>query len=100
MAALLAQLGLFLLLASRFWQRGLEAALVMSADPPRIAREEMAAEEMAATVGEELPAAPAVEVFGGSVRTHAARPGAEAADRALGQSGGSVRAAAAPYACA
>ncbi len=65
MAALLAQLGLFLLLASRFWQRGLEAALVMSADPPRIAREEMAAEEMAAMVQEEMPAAPAVEYLAG-----------------------------------
>ncbi len=29
-AALLVQLGLFLLLVSRFWQRGLEAALVMA----------------------------------------------------------------------
>jgi hypothetical protein len=65
MAALLAQLGLFLLLAGRFWQRGLEAALVMSADPPRIAREEMAAEEMAAMVQEEMPAAPAVEYLAG-----------------------------------
>ena len=37
-ACLLAQLGLFLLLAGRFWQRGIEATLVMAADPPRIAR--------------------------------------------------------------
>ena len=43
LACLLAQLGLFLLLASRFWQRGIEAALVMSADPPIVAVEELAA---------------------------------------------------------
>ena len=43
LACLLAQLGLFLLLASRFWQRGVEAALVMSADPPIVAVEEIAA---------------------------------------------------------
>ncbi len=43
LACLLAQLGLFLLLASRFWQRGIEAALVMSADPPIVAVEEIAA---------------------------------------------------------
>jgi hypothetical protein len=42
-AALLAQIGLFLLLASRFWQRGLEVALVMSIDPPIVATEEIAA---------------------------------------------------------
>jgi hypothetical protein len=42
-ACLLAQLGLFLLLASRFWQRGVEAALVMSADPPMVAAAEIAA---------------------------------------------------------
>jgi hypothetical protein len=51
MACLLAQLGLFLLLASRFWQRGIEAALVMSADPPMIA-----AEEIEAMVEEDEPA--------------------------------------------
>ncbi len=34
MAALLAQTGLFLLLASRFWQRGTEVALVLAVDPP------------------------------------------------------------------
>ena len=45
MAFLLGQLGLFLLLASRFWQRGIEAALVMSADPPRLAAEEIAVAE-------------------------------------------------------
>jgi hypothetical protein len=44
-ACLLAQIGLFLLLASRFWQRGLGAALVMSADPPIVAVEEIAAME-------------------------------------------------------
>jgi hypothetical protein len=44
-ACLLAQVGLFLLLASRFWQRGLEATLVMSADPPMVAAEELAAPE-------------------------------------------------------
>jgi hypothetical protein len=54
LACLLAQLGLFLLLASRFWQRGIEAALVLSADPPIVARE-----EITATVEEEedLPVA-------------------------------------------
>jgi hypothetical protein len=45
LACLLAQLGLFLLLASRFWQRGIEATLVMSADPPIVAVEEIAAME-------------------------------------------------------
>jgi len=45
-ACLLAQVGLFLLLASRFWQRGLEATLVMSADPPIMAAEETAAMEV------------------------------------------------------
>ena len=44
-AFLLAQLGLFLLLAGRFWQRGIEATLVMSADPPIVAVEEMMVEE-------------------------------------------------------
>jgi hypothetical protein len=58
-AALLAQLGLFLLLAGRFWQRGLEASLVMSADPPRIAQEEMAAEEMMALTGDDMTPLPA-----------------------------------------
>jgi hypothetical protein len=43
LACILAQLGLFLLLASRFWQRGIEAALVMSADPPIVAVEDIAA---------------------------------------------------------
>ncbi len=44
-AALLTQLGLFLLLASRFWQRGLEAALVMAVDPPMVVAEELLLEE-------------------------------------------------------
>jgi hypothetical protein len=42
-ACLLAQIGLFLLLSSRFWQRGIEAALVMSADPPMVATVEIEA---------------------------------------------------------
>lgn len=37
---LLAQTGLFVLMATRFWQRGLEAALVLSADPPILAEDE------------------------------------------------------------
>jgi hypothetical protein len=45
MAALLAQLGLFLLLASRFWQRGLEATLVMALDPPFVVSEELMPDE-------------------------------------------------------
>ena len=45
MAALLAQLGLFLLLASRFWQRGLEATLVMVLDPPLVVSEELMLDE-------------------------------------------------------
>lgn len=54
LACLLAQLGLFLLLAGRFWQRGVETTLVMSQDPPRITTEEMEAEE-AVEVVEEVP---------------------------------------------
>ena len=38
-AALLAQVGLFCLMASRFWQRGLEASLVSAIAPPLIAVE-------------------------------------------------------------
>jgi hypothetical protein len=52
-ACLLAQLGLFLLLAGRFWQRGVEATLVMAADPPRIAADGMELED--AELDEELP---------------------------------------------
>jgi hypothetical protein len=44
-AALLAQLGLFLMLASRFWQRGLEATLVMVLDPPLVVSEELMLDE-------------------------------------------------------
>jgi hypothetical protein len=46
-ACLLAQLGLFLLLAGRFWQRGVEATLVMAADPPRIAADGMEPDDLA-----------------------------------------------------
>ena len=49
LACLLSQIGLFVLLASRFWQRGIEVALVMSADPPIIAT----TDEIAAQVEEE-----------------------------------------------
>jgi hypothetical protein len=59
-ACLLAQLGLFLLLASRFWQRGIEAALVMSADPPMVA-----AEEIAAMVEEDEPTPAEIDVLAG-----------------------------------
>ena len=60
LACLLAQLGLFLLLASRFWQRGIEATLVLTADPPIVA-----VEEIAAMVEEEMPVAAAPEVYAG-----------------------------------
>jgi hypothetical protein len=53
-ACLLAQLGLFLLLAGRFWQRGIEATLVMAADPPRIAVDLLESDEMA-ELEEEVP---------------------------------------------
>jgi hypothetical protein len=45
MAALLTQVGLFLLLASRFWQRGIETALVMAVDPPMVVADELLLEE-------------------------------------------------------
>jgi hypothetical protein len=54
-ACLLAQLGLFLLLAGRFWQRGIEATLVMSADPPRVATDAMEPEDTAELVEGEVP---------------------------------------------
>jgi hypothetical protein len=63
-AALLAQLGLFLLLASRFWQRGLEASLVMAVDPPMVVTEDLTLEEplttdaIAAMAEQDLPAEP------------------------------------------
>jgi hypothetical protein len=60
LACLLAQVGLFLLLASRFWQRGIEATLVMSADPPIVA-----ADEIAAMVEENMPAAAGAEALAG-----------------------------------
>ncbi len=60
LAWLLAQLGLFLLLASRFWQRGIEATLVMAADSPIVAVEEFAAMEE-----EEEPVAAGPEAFAG-----------------------------------
>jgi hypothetical protein len=60
LACLLAQLGLFLLLASRFWQRGIEATLVLTADPPIVA-----VEEIAAMVEEEMPVTATPEVYAG-----------------------------------
>ena len=69
MAAFLAQLGLFLLLASRFWQRGLEAVLVMAADPPMVVSEELMLEEPLTTdvvaATEDLPVGPGVGVPAG-----------------------------------
>jgi hypothetical protein len=68
-AALLAQLGLFLLLAGRFWQRGIEATLVMSIDPPIVTREELATEEMAVEdmilSDEGMPVPPGIGVLTG-----------------------------------
>jgi hypothetical protein len=68
-AALLAQLGLFLLLAGRFWQRGIEATLVMSIDPPAVTREELATEEMTAEdmimLEEGMPVPPGIGVLTG-----------------------------------
>jgi hypothetical protein len=61
MAFLLAQAGLFSLLASRFWQRGLETTLVMSAAPPMVV-----VEEIAAVAEEEAPAPAKVEVPAGA----------------------------------
>jgi hypothetical protein len=49
LACMLSQVGLFLLLTSRFWQRGIGVALVMSADPPILAT----TDEIAAMVEEE-----------------------------------------------
>jgi hypothetical protein len=65
LAALLAQAGLFFLLAGRFWQRGVETALVMSADPPRVAQEELATEEIAPVEEEDTPVAANVEYLSG-----------------------------------
>ncbi len=60
LACLVAQLGLFLLLASRFWQRGIAATLVMAGDPPIVA-----AEEIAAMIEEDVPVAAGVDPFPG-----------------------------------
>jgi hypothetical protein len=57
---LLAQVGLFLLLASRFWQRGIEASLAMVADPPIVA-----GVELAETAEEDMPAVVGTESFAG-----------------------------------
>ncbi len=68
LACLLAQLGLFLLLASRFWQRGMEAVLVMFADPPLVVAEEIVAtveEEVPAVVREKIPAVVDVGIWAG-----------------------------------
>jgi hypothetical protein len=65
LACLLAQLGLFLLLASRFWQRGIEAALVLSADPPIVVAEG-AAEEMDALEEAYVPVVAGVDVVPGT----------------------------------
>jgi hypothetical protein len=69
MAALLTQLGLFLLLASRFWQRGLEATLVMALDPPMVVTEELMLEEPLTTyviaAMEDLAVAPRIGVPAG-----------------------------------
>jgi hypothetical protein len=64
-ASLLAQVGLFLLLACRFWQRGLETTLVMSADPPHLAKEDIASEEIGSLAEEDLPSAANIDVFAG-----------------------------------
>ena len=69
MAALLAQIGLFLLLVSRFWQRGIEATLVMVVDPPVVITEELLPEEPLTTeaiaIMEGLASAPPVGVSAG-----------------------------------
>ena len=57
---LLAQVGLFLLLASRFWQRGLEVSLAMAADPPIVA-----VEEVVEIAEEDMPVAAGVESLPG-----------------------------------
>jgi hypothetical protein len=62
LAFLLAQVGLFLLLASRFWQRGIEAALVIAAAPPAVAEEEIEEENEALELDEVIePAATGLE---------------------------------------
>jgi hypothetical protein len=59
-AFLLAQVGLFLLLASRFWQRGIEVSLAMAADPPVVA-----VEEVLEIAEEDIPVAAGAEAFAG-----------------------------------
>jgi hypothetical protein len=56
-AALLGQLGLLFLLASRFWQRAIETAMVLSTDPPQLHRDDIAAEELPAPAEEEMAVA-------------------------------------------
>ncbi|MGC2399260.1 MAG: hypothetical protein WA510_05745 [Acidobacteriaceae bacterium] len=58
-ATLLGQLGLFLLLAGRIWQRGIEVVFVMSIDPPRVNRDET--DEIPAAVEEEMAAVTSAE---------------------------------------
>jgi hypothetical protein len=59
-AFLLAQVGLFLLLASRFWQRGIEVSLAMAADPPIVA-----VDEVLEIAEEDMPVAAGTEAFAG-----------------------------------
>jgi hypothetical protein len=68
LACLVAQLGLFLLLASRFWQRGIEAVLVMSADPPMVVLEESVAtieEAIPVAIEQEMPVPVDLEAWAG-----------------------------------
>jgi hypothetical protein len=62
MAFLLAQTGLFSLLASRFWQRGLETTLVMSVDLPMVVETEIV---VIVVAEEEAPVPAKVEVLAG-----------------------------------
>jgi hypothetical protein len=70
LAFLLAQTGLFALLAGRFWQRGVEAALVLGVEPLVQAEDVTLVELMPAEIKEEeiaatnVVAAPSVEVSG------------------------------------
>jgi hypothetical protein len=57
---LLAQVGLFLLLASRFWQRGIEVSLAMAADPPIVA-----VDEVVEIADEDIPVAAGAESLAG-----------------------------------
>jgi hypothetical protein len=57
---LLAQVGLFLLLASRFWQRGIEVSLAMAADPPNVA-----VDEVVEIAEEDIPVVAGAEAFAG-----------------------------------